>query len=1682
MIWNFVLQVAVSLAFSAYTRRRQKKMQAKAEAEADKRKGFDVPIDGEAIHLPLIYGHQKVGGVRAVVHTADNGNIPASLNGFDGRLIKGLPVGNQEGSKNEFMLIQQAWCFGGIDSLVDVEVDGKNWDEDKFSHHLRYSLNGGTASTMADNFDVPNALTNKFTDIFWADMLFKLDRDDPQYSYPPDVRVYVKGTKIRDIEFSNGAWQFSSNYVFSNNSALVLADYLTRPAIKGGCGISDEGLDLESFAAAKVTCDIAVATEVKVRGRINGVRPVADGEVEPLPAERTVRLYETNITLDTSNTRRENITALVETMAQSELVYSEGVYKLVLDYPSTVEQETALVTASYSDDDIEGEIENVFSGADQKFNRAEVKFSNESLDYKTDSVSWPVRGSDAHNAFLAVDGNIANETSYTLTGGTQRQLAFAKAEEIVRSSRLGSVVKFSIPRYGMVHDVGDLIELNSVAAKIENKLYRITGIQVAPHSLKVSIEAERFDKDTLAWNVEDDVVEPAVVFKNVVIPNVENLTWHTGARTTGINSNGWLTWDAPTSVSVRRYHVFYKTVGGEYEPLSETRQNVFDLPATMNDSTDYYVLVRTETAGGSLSEGALIFLDQLPELAPLSTANVSEGVDSVHLSWTDPTNELAAQYAVYVSTDSNRSNAVYHSSTVGQEIVISPLSVDNYWFWIDVVGADGSTAAMASPVTASAIQMGVQAGQISANTIAWGDLVDDVRAQIDSAGDASASAAAAELFALAANTSANTSANYAAVANGHMMAANTHAGDALVYRNEAAISANTANNHAVSAATASGIAVSTEASLNLTVAAFGLSTFDGPVDAWGNGVQNNPTSINSADVITDDAVFGTCYLFPDNTSKTVTPKRKFPIEPGRTVYAVTVQYRVVDDGAGSPSNPTNMIGCSLYENGTKDATEDNEQRTILDATVADGVRTETVWFTDRQEVKDLPASDTGGYSPVLNDNHTNANNNEIRFHFRQNGSSQDDQRLAVKSFEVRDVTALADALIEADSASAAASAAATSASTANASETAAGQSASAANTSEVNAATSATNAGISETAAVAAAQDANTAAVAAEYSRDVTAQISGSGAFDNPIFANWSGSNPDGMANVSTSEGSLSKVAGKYGNALRFSNTTSSENRPYIQIRDPYSSTSFQNADNNVGLKIEAEITKVSGVWDCGACIRVQWDAGTGGTSRSSYYFLEDFREGQAVGETVHIEFTAMKPDSYVAGSDDGVLKIIIYGVSEHEGRTRANCTWDLHRFSVSEISNSSSAAITQRAIADLEGGALSSIAMRTKAGTANAELELISLSDPNGDASAARISADDIILEGSVRVPHLTVDSFLDIDAIDAGFRMSKTSATDFTNDGLYMGRHEDAAGDPSFGFFAGRTANGSEEYIQMTKEDGLIIKNAVFKIGSGTQLETSYVTSQTISLDANTTSVSFTAVGGGGQGGAGGKIENTPPGAHGSNGQNTTIKLLDGNTIIQTWSASGGQGGRGGGKTSGGYTGSTQSSTLSPYGDGGDGGQGQYAGGDSWSGSAGHHGEAGSTKTVNSYDITGLSDPKLEINIGSGGGSGDRGGEDGAVVLNSALEADLPAGVIAFKPSQSGSFTATNGAVDEYLPQTDPVAGLWTLYNIHRDTSIDVGDGNILEERSYTGPISFISNARPKYSSTASTRTVKYMFWPIG
>lgn len=777
IIGAFLLSNAAAIAFTVasmlYQRRRQKKL----AAELDKQKGFDIVTDGEPINLPLVYGYQKVGGVRVYHKTLSTVYQRTQTDSSNWQFFRHpdrdqnwLMNGDKDhvGSKNVYLITQQALCFGGIDSVIDIEVNSQSYNKGKFVHHIACHLNGAAASDSATASGVPE--TNKFTNTAWINAMFWLDRNNYNYQGVPNISAYVKGQRVWDIvETSPGVYDLGQK-VFSNNNAYVMMDYLLRPKSLGGAGFGSltseqwlngtkpdtSRINLSSFFRGAAICDTVAETVDNVRGRVNGVPPVdrrvatesdrgsakETGETvyiedtktitqwngstwDVKEASRDVKLYECNITIDTGRPFRDNIELILETMGEAEMVFSEGKYKLILDYPTNDAEQDAIVAMTIDDSDIVNEEVSVsYPGASDRLNRVTVKFKNEEHDFVMDSVSWPKWGDANHQKMLSEDSNIESEEEIFFPGCSIRQLAIAKAENMVRQSRVyvgdevvtpGSgysanrrIIDFTIGRKGMVLETGDLIKVNSVTAGISNLVFRVESIKYT-NRMNVKVTASQFNYSNLAYSSKaTDITDPRVVYDDV-IPNVTNLQYNSGTRQ-GSNtaSNGYLSWVKPTNYDIRRFVVSVSTDNIDWEELGSTRRRFYDVPTEWDNGQDLYFNVRVQGKDGRVNEGVTIFVNNLQSIEPITTTTLQPITGGIYVGWTEPAPDITRRYDVYYSKTTTKPS-LPQLRTKESFVNIQPLDVgDNYYIWIDVVGFNGSIGAMVTPLqgTPGAAQVG----------------------------------------------------------------------------------------------------------------------------------------------------------------------------------------------------------------------------------------------------------------------------------------------------------------------------------------------------------------------------------------------------------------------------------------------------------------------------------------------------------------------------------------------------------------------------------------------------------------------------------------------------------------------------------------------------------------------------------------------------------------------------------------------------------------------------------------------------------------------------------------------------------------------------------------------------------------------------------------------------------------
>ncbi len=655
------ISIGLTVASIAYQQSRMRKM----KAELDKRKQVNVAVDGEPFYLPVVYGKAKVSGGK-VLHKLKSSYVASNYTTTEMNTLRienrsSAMTVSKSGSKNEFLFIQQAICYGGIEAIKDITVDDKSWNDEtlQYGQLIRVFKDGNTADKMATANGISS--TNTFTNTAYASMVFRLNREEYNYNGSPNVSFFIEGQRIKDILYNPTTQEYSvsSTKTFSENPARVLLDYLTNPIY--GRGLDLEFIDLESFYKAKLICDRTISGSWAKDGRVNGRLPDKENEdgtitTQPgLTPDSSIKLYECNVVLDTERAIRENIELILESMEEAELIWSGGVYKLKLDAPTNNTELEALVVAAVNEDDIiRGSMDLSFPDSSSRYNQCVVRFMNEFENFVDDTVTWPTAYSVPYNQYLEEDSGLLLKTEMYLPCTSDPYHALAKAEQMVRTSRREMKAKFTIGKKGLLLEPGDIISVTDSTSGLNGEIMKVEAIKLSA-SLTAEIEARQYSYETFAWNVPDTIPYLSSKLEYYLkVAKPANVTF-TPDNPNGIFgvSSGNVTWSYPEDISVSEYLVELSSDNGvTWQTLSSTLANSFDVTGLNNGV--YKFSVRSKDQLGKLSERVIAkSLDGLQESFTIQRATA----DQVAIIYADSPD--AATNTQSYSVGTNKYNAYY---------------------------------------------------------------------------------------------------------------------------------------------------------------------------------------------------------------------------------------------------------------------------------------------------------------------------------------------------------------------------------------------------------------------------------------------------------------------------------------------------------------------------------------------------------------------------------------------------------------------------------------------------------------------------------------------------------------------------------------------------------------------------------------------------------------------------------------------------------------------------------------------------------------------------------------------------------------------------------------------------------------------------------------------------------------
>ena len=146
---------------------------------------------------------------------------------------------------------------------------------------------------------------------------------------------------------------------------------------------------------------------------------------------------------------------------------------------------------------------------------------------------------------LEQDNNIELETDINFEGCTDYHHALAKAEEIVRTSRLAWHVSFSYYLFKENEDTiypepGDLLKIDVPDVSISGKYIKLDSVKLEDGCI-LAVKGAVFELEQLAWNVNDDYwPTPNPMFLNKISAPI--YLEYISSQAVMLNSSGTLKW------------------------------------------------------------------------------------------------------------------------------------------------------------------------------------------------------------------------------------------------------------------------------------------------------------------------------------------------------------------------------------------------------------------------------------------------------------------------------------------------------------------------------------------------------------------------------------------------------------------------------------------------------------------------------------------------------------------------------------------------------------------------------------------------------------------------------------------------------------------------------------------------------------------------------------------------------------------------------------------------------------------------------------------------------------------------------------------------------------------------------------------------------------------------------------
>lgn len=461
-------------------------------------KGILVNQDSNNASIPIVYGERKIGISRVFVESSGSDNANLYIAGI---LCEGGGAGIE--SVEQIYIDDKLVTWSGTLSngtVRTVNSSDTNFYKDGtslISVQAFYGLDNQSVSSILDestNWTSDHKLSGV------AYVAFKFTWNQDAFSGLPDIKVIVKGKKIYDPRLDSTKGGSGSHrqddpttWAYSDNSALVLLDYLRNT--RYGKGLPNDAFETnyDSFKTSANDCDTLVT---------------------PYSGGTDIKIFRTNAVLDTSQKVIDNVKDLLAPM-RALFTYTQGKYRLIVEgIGSSV--------LSLNSNNIIGGIKIYGEKKNTKYNRVIGSFVNPSKDWQEDTISFPPADDsalpveDQYATLLAEDNNTLLDGNFEFRNITNPYQAEELCEIILRRSRNALGVEVNCTSEALNLSIGDIVDLTYSTGGFSAKPFRVMNIAINADST-VELELTEHQNSFYTWTSK--TVAPVIADTTLPNPN-----------------------------------------------------------------------------------------------------------------------------------------------------------------------------------------------------------------------------------------------------------------------------------------------------------------------------------------------------------------------------------------------------------------------------------------------------------------------------------------------------------------------------------------------------------------------------------------------------------------------------------------------------------------------------------------------------------------------------------------------------------------------------------------------------------------------------------------------------------------------------------------------------------------------------------------------------------------------------------------------------------------------------------------------------------------------------------------------------------------------------------------------------------------------------------------------------------